>query len=288
MHKEMQLRYKEFVESKLAVSLLSYQEYFNAVKKVSAAIVQLITTNKETVIKAIESNPEIIAELRSPYFGSIYDKTEHPASNNVLNEILSVLSSAKSSLDNIMQIHCIFTHRIHSLLPTEKISPSFNNTAFSSSLFNTRCRINKQEKPKPTHKLGIATHPVFSKMLGSHPKQYVRALDKFDPDYTASFFKDLEGKIVPVVCGPSGHTRTLLRGAMLYGNLNIDELKAYAFACFVFLTAGGNHSFYEVMSVANLFGTNFEIDCYASAIPDSIKLTDEFRELEKRFPSLSA
>lgn len=287
MHEELRLRYKEYLESKLAVTFLSHPAYFNSVKKVSIAIVQLISANKEIVLNAIKSNPEILAELRTPYFGSIYDETEYVSSSKALKKILSVLLSENASLDKVMQIHCIFTHRIFKLLPNEKNSSGFADKLCTSTLFSARCRVIKLETPEATRKLGIANHLVFSKMLGEHEKKHLRALDKFTPDYSTTFFKGTKQKGIPAVCGPSGHTRTLLRGAALYGNFNANQLREYAFACFVFLAAGGNHSFYEVMAVANLIDADFHIDNYASAIPESVKLADEFKELERELPELS-
>src|SRR3990167_2484141 len=215
LHNELQIRHREFFESKLAIDLLKHNKQFSSVNKISSAIVKLIESNKKAVMDLITSNPNIITELREPYFGSCYDSKQetNPA------EVLEI----------------------------------------------------KEDNIKSTTQLGISRHPVFIKMLEKSDKNHTRAMEKYTPDYKTTFFKSALEKNIPIFCGPSGHTGSLMLGAKLYGDLTSEQLKEYALVSFAFLAAGGNHSFHEVMVVAALVGVDFKVGNYAESIPLSIK-----------------
>ncbi|HEX4044990.1 MAG TPA: hypothetical protein VHZ76_04920 [Gammaproteobacteria bacterium] len=286
LHNELQLKYREFFESKLAVFLLDYASHFLSVKKISTAIVNLMETNKSIVINTIMKDSKIIAELREPYFGSCYDKKQTVSAEQVFEKILSILKEG-SQLKNIMQIHCIFIHRIYDQIEKKPEKAALVSQIFPLSLFSkeNRSRIEKKEEEiKETTQLGITHHRVFSKMLRQSDKNHIRALDRFQPDDGSDFFKSSAEKRVPVVCGASGHTGSLMLGVKLYGDLTSDELKEYTLAAFAFLAAGGNHSFYEVLKVANLVGIDFQIDDYSVGVPTSIKKDESYQTIKNQFP----
>ena len=89
---------------------------------------------------------------------------------------------------------------------------------------------------------------------------------------------------MPFVAGPSGHTATLMTGAMKLGLKTQEELKEYALACFVFLAAAGNHSLHEVMTIARQAGVAYIDGNYASCLPKTFAETDIYRQLEAIFP----
>ncbi len=282
---ELQLCYREFFESKLAVDLLKCSKHFYAVKKISAAIIKLITANKEAVKEAVKNKADIIAELREPYFGSCYDNKETVTVDEALNKIISILNDENSDLNKVMQIHCIFVYRIYDSLEKTNEKAELVRQLSPDSLFSNKNRSRVEDKDvKATTTLGIVKHSVFAKMLGQTEKKHIRALDKYPQDYNSAFFKSAIEKTLPVVCGPSGHARSLMVGAKLYGDLTNDELKEYACASFAFLAAGGNHSFYEVMVVAKLAGVDFQLDSYSSIVPASIRATDLYKKLNQLFP----
>ncbi len=291
LHNELRIRYREFFESKLAIELLKHGKQLASVNKISSAILKFIESNKNTVMDLITSNPNIIAELREPYFGSCVESKQEVTPAEVLDKIFSVLNSENSDLASVMQVHCIFIHRIYDHLEKKNEKIEFVSQLFPSSLFSkeNRRRVEaKEENFKSTTQLGISRNPVYKKMLGQADVEHIRAMEKYTPDYKATFFKSAVEKQIPIVCGPSGHTGSLMLGAKLYGDLNAEQLKEYAMISFAFLAAGGNHSFHEVMVVASLVGVDYQEGSYTESIPLSIKKEDVYQKLSKQFPELCA
>lgn len=284
LHLELRTRYKEFFESQLAIHLLKHPEYFPAVKKISNTIKNLITTHKNKILEVIRDNPKIIMELSEPYFGACFDNKQTIAVDTAYEKMITILNDNNPDLSSIMQIHCIFIHRIYDHIEPNKDKANFCSTLLPTSLFNqaNRSRENK-ENVQATLQLGIARHPVFSKMLEKHNKKHIRALDKYSPNNHSAFSQSAMSKAIPVVCGPSGHTASLMLGAKLYGELTPSELKEYALASFAFLTAGGHHSFHEVFIIANLLGVAYEADDYSFSIPESISATNSYKQMQKLF-----
>lgn len=286
IHKQLNLRYKEYFESIIATGLLKEPMLFSSVKKVSTAIIRMMDNNKIQVISLIAKTPRIIVELKEPFFGSCYHESVEVSAEEVFNKMHSMLSNA-DNLSTVMQIHCIFVHRIYDHLETNSLKADFVSKIFPDSLFNSECRGRKEicpAKTNPTHQLGIARHSVFAGMVGVSEKKHLRAIDRFALNQMSDFVMSAEKNRLPVVCGPSGHTGSLMLGAKLYGNLNVDQLKEYALVSFAFLTAGGNHSFHEVMVVAALAGINVDSAQYDTSIPESIKTSKLYKKLCKRFP----
>lgn len=284
LHAELQLHYKEFLESKMATELLTYPEIFPSVKKISTAILKLLKENEKAVIACIEKNEKIINELKPPFFGSCYDKKEEAKSADILKKITGILEDKKPDLKQVMQIHCIFIHRIYDQLEKRTEKKEFVSKLFPSTLFSSENRSRTENKDvKLTTQLGIAKNKVFAKKIGKSQSEHLRAVEKYRPDFQSHFFKSAAEQNIPVVCGPSGHTGSLLLGAKLYGELTKDEMQEYAIACFAFLAAGGNHSFHEVMVVANLIGIDFKPNHYSESFPASLQETEVYKKLDKQF-----
>ncbi|AHE67046.1 hypothetical protein Loa_01495 [Legionella oakridgensis ATCC 33761 = DSM 21215] len=211
-----------------------------------------------------------------------------------MQKILEVLCSDKINLSQILQIHMVFIHRLFD----EIINFSDSNTMreitarkaalvkqlFPDALFRDRARKEINTSPSLTRQLGITRHPVFNKLVGMSEDAHLRALDRFAIDQGSVFYKNTIGKIIPKVAGPSGHTGALLLGANLYGNLTSEELHQYTIACFVFLATGGNHSFHEVMIVAQQVGIHYRENDYLHNLPSSIKDTEFFKTFSAEFP----
>lgn len=65
-------RYKEYVESKLAIGILERNALIPVIGKVSLLIREYLNKNKDSVIKEIQSNPKISDELYGKrYFGRL-------------------------------------------------------------------------------------------------------------------------------------------------------------------------------------------------------------------------
>ncbi len=287
LHNELKIRYREFFESKWAIHLSKQAKEFSSVSKISSAIVKLIESNKKTVINLIANDHKMIAELREPYFGSCYDSKQEVTAEEVFEKILLILKNETPDLSNVMQIHCIFIHRIYDHLEKKSEKPELVSKLYPGYLFSkeNRHRVEeKKEKMKLTTQLGISRHRVFNRMLEHASKKHQRAIEKFVPNYQANFFKSALKEAIPVATGPSGHAGSLMLGAKLYGNLTSEEMTEYALACFAFLAAGGHHSYHEVMTVAALVGVDFQVGNYEKGVPSSIKKTKMYQILSKQFP----
>lgn len=283
---ELQTRHKEFFESQLATHLLKHPEYFPSVGKISEKITRLMERHKNKVIDIIKQTPKITEELQEPYFGASLGSEQPITAQTVYENILAVLSGQHRDLSNVIQVHCIFIHRIYDHLEQPAHKADLVNTLFPLSLFNNeyRGRKEKPSKPSTTHAQGITQNSFFSKKIEAHEKAHLRALDKFEPNQDSNFTKSAMEHNLPIVCGPSGHTGSLMLGAKLYGELTADELKEYALASFSFLTSGGNHSFHEVYLIANLLGVTYEMNNYAASIPETIAEAETMQPLKSNFP----
>ncbi len=272
VHSELNTRFNEFTESRLAILLLNHLDHFDSVRRVSASIVKLLSENEKAVVKVIDVTPAILRELKHPYFGACWHQDANITTNDIFTKMLEILSDNNRDYSAVMQVHCIFIHRIFDHLKpdarTELCQRIFPDTLITET--KSSRREYKEKTVLATRQLGISRHPVFARMLGKSAQVHVRALDRFSINTDTSFFKAAALNHTPVVCGPSGHTRTLLLGAMLYGNLNAAEMKEYTLAIFAFLAAGGNHSLHEVLVVAREGGMEMDNSNYLGYVPDSI------------------
>lgn len=287
LHHELQRKYREFFESELAITLLENSQQFHAVRMVSSAIVRLMALNESAVMELIARDARISEELKEPNFGSCYHCKQEPTAAEVFKKMCSILQEEHADISAVMQIHGIFIYRIYPHLDKRSEKEELTSVLFTSSLFDKENRNRTEieaEKVKSTTLLGISNHPVFSRKLKKSSKHHLRALEKYAPDYNSGFFKSALKKNIPVVCGPSGHTRSLINGAKLYGNLTGDQLQEYALFTFAFLAAGGNHSFHEVMAVAALAGVAFEEGNYAQSFPLSVRQSAMFQTLARKYP----
>jgi len=273
--KELKTEYKALFESKLAVSILQNPTSLPAVAKISNIIAKIIEDNIETALELVTENEKIAKELFDiKYFGRI-EKDEDITAEIIISKILEILKDKNAALDKTMQVHAIFRYRMLPLLRSLK----------DDSPKHISERIRKNNKSKLTNNYGISQNKVFKKMVGNGKYAHAQALGMFAIDPASNFFKITENKNIPFVAGPSGHTVSLMSGALIYGITDHEELKQYALAAFAFLTAGGNHSFHEVMIAANTVArVPFEVNNYAINIPNGLQHTDCFQKIAQQFP----
>ncbi len=278
LHADLQTRYREYFESKLAITLLQKPELFLSVHAVSKIMVFLLEEHKEQALLQISNNKKIAEDLyHVRYFGRL-SRNELPTSRVILNDMLEILNDASSELKKTMQIHSIFTYRIY---------PRLKNISEEKHIQSNRCRLEINTKTSLSKQLGIARNNVFNKMISIIDKneiQHARAIDRFKPDIHSTFFKSISEKNIPFIAGPSGHTASLMKGAVSYGLNTVEMLKQYALACFAFLAGGGNHSFHEVMIAANQVGVPFEINNYEESLPSSFRDSSIYKKLCEEFP----
>lgn len=287
LHQELRIRYREFFESTFAVALLSHPEQFPSVKKISKAILTFITAHEEKVIERITKDPTISIALHEPYFGACYDSKEEVRPTQIVEKMLTILKDEDADLKEILQIQGVFIHKIYDYLERKAEKSDLVSNIFPDSFFNpmirNRIEINKNAL-KTTRQLGISRHKVFEKMVGNSNRPHTCARDKFTLNPQSYFFKTMTEKEIPVVSGPSGHMGSFILGVKLYGDLTCEEFNEYVLACFAFLAAGGNHSYYEVMMIANRVNHTISPDNYSSSISDALKDTDLYKKLSEKFP----
>lgn len=286
---ELQLRYREYLESVFAIELLKHKNNYSSIAKISTAILKFIEANTLHVENIIKNKPEIVAELSGSYYGAIFNTPQQLSSKEILSKIVHTLKNDASEVKQIMQIQAVFIHRIYDALEQNPKKLKWVDTLFPKELFSgsVRGRSEVSNKAiKPTQQQGIARLSLFKKRIESSSSMHVRAIDRFTLEPSAPFIKSANENALPLVSGPSGHTGSFMLGAKLYGDLTSEELAEYALLVFAFLAAGGNHSFHEVMVVAEKVGVAYQLGNYADSIPSSIAKLSVFQSLSWQFPEL--
>lgn len=285
---ELKLRYREFFESKFAIDILQSGEVFLSVTKISHEIARLMRANQSVIIASIKQNEQILKELCEPYFGSLFPRAASVSSDAIFDTMLAVLDHHQPDLSQVMQLHCLFIHRLYPALDGKKETAAWQAKLHPASFFSPEQRareaVTTADIPPATTQLGISKQKVFSKMLGQSALPHQRGIDKFKPAYHSTFFQTTQQQQIPFACGPSSHTSSLMLGAKIYLDLNADELKEYAMISFAFLAAGGHHSFHEVMLIANLAGVDYQLSDYTGSLPVTIKSTATYHQLQETFP----
>ena len=287
--KELKIQQHAYFESKLAEYGLTEVSY-ESVYQVSQVIHDYLVQHKDKVIDLIKTNQKITDELREPFFGHLYQKKEKVTAETVFTDFIQVMKKPSGALATAMQMHCIFEYRLFDNIEFDAhkrlVKKEMLETLKPTSLFapNVRGRLDTVRPASETKKMGIVKNPVLAKKISDRKESHLRAVDRFMPDESALFVVEAEQHGMPIVAGRSGHTASLLSGAKTYGELNTEQATEYAWACFVFLAAGGNHSFHEVMSIAALAGVPYQTGNYVSAIPASLKTTGFFGKMLMEFP----
>jgi hypothetical protein len=289
MHNELKLRYREFFESRLAVFLLGKTELFSAVRKISLSILNYMESYKQKILKQLFIDSKIRKELYEvSYFGHLpHDESVALLPEKIVADIKATLQDEHAPLSQVMQIHSIFVYRLYDHLAEANHKQEVAKKYFTEDECTEEqgCnRLEREEKVPFTTQLGISKHPVFKKLTGQDQKPHARAIDRFLPKVSSVYCQEMIKHNLPFVAGKSGHTRTLLLGALLYGNFNSDEIKEYVLAIFVFLAAGGNHSFHEVMQVASKVGVPCDMQNYSVSLPSSFVNSDNYKVLSRIFP----
>lgn len=298
-------------ESELAYLLYQNPKWFeNSVGVISAKIIECIEKNKTLIDRLCEHNPLIKKELyHKSRFGHLVSSTSRPVS--VTNDILVALKSHQD-FAQVMHIHATFFEMIMMDIAKETYKPDdfkrlvdarneltdkLNNTGYFEPAKRGRLerkgsnRHLAQSPTAPRPRLGTVRSlrlekvaPLLFHNLEEIPEgEESRAVDRFIPDANSSYVRKQIALKRPFVAGPSGHTCILLKGATLSDVLHKPELREYALACFVTLTAGGNHSWFEVMLIAKLFGLCEDPGNYNEIISPSIKLHTDFVAFANKF-----
>jgi hypothetical protein len=285
MHNELKLRYREFFESRLAVFLLGKTELFSAVRKISLIILNYMQSYQQKILKQLFMDSKIRKELYEvSYFGHLpHDESVALLPEKIVADMQATLQDEHAPLSQIMQIHSIFVYRLYDHLEEANHKEELAKKYFTEEE-RSNSRLEREEKVSLTTQLGISNHPVFKKLTGQDQQPHARAVDRFAPNVSSAYCQEMIKHNLPFIAGKSGHTRSLLLGALLYGNFDSDEIKEYVLAIFVFLAAGGNHSFHEVMQVANKVGVPCDMQNYSASLPRSFVNSDNYKVLSGIFP----
>ena len=279
---QLRVEFSAYTQSKAAIAVLRNRDLHQAVHKVSAQISQLLQINQQQVITLLaqdeaSTEKKITKEL---YGECMFGRMKRTNGISTYERICAALdpTNTTTTLATVLQIHAIFIHRIYDHLTTKTVDDVINKSLkqqkqiikeslFTPHLFSNRGRINNGIKDKVNEEkklrlianttyAGINSNRFFINKIRSNAtvSPHLRARDCFTQDKVMKKTAEQKGQISPFVAGASGHTGTLLLGAKLYGNLNHSELKDYTLNVFAFLTAGGNHSYEEVMVVAKQLG----------------------------------
>lgn len=292
--KQLRISFREHFESTLAINLIKSDAVTNTVTLVSQIVAQLLSKNKSEVMNQISSNPKINHELfGNEYFGHLKMNNGALLSTEQTYELmLHTLISKSSPIIHTMHIHCIFIHRIYDKLSDKILTnragihkEAWAKLISTDTLFKDRGRIQLMTQPQLTSKVGINRNSFFSNKINIEMGTHIAAIDKFTPDLNADFVKKTTQHDLPFVAGISGHTALLLLLGHVSG-LHSEHMHHYALAIFSFLSCGGNHTFHEVMIVAQQVGVPFHWDNYDKCLPTSIKTTLWYRNLQDEFSCL--
>ncbi|KTD53692.1 hypothetical protein Lsan_4102 [Legionella santicrucis] len=290
---ELKTKYHEYFESKLAGFLIKNAQNFYSMQKISKAILLLLNENKSDVIKAIDELKVIKKELYEVSFYGHLSGGNKLTAPDIFAQIIKVLSDEYSDFSSIMLIHSVFNHHIFDQLSKQSMNESeeafkqrkvqISKKIYAGDTFKNR-RNEIEIKHETTTHVGINKNKAFSNRVKDKTTEHEKAMYKMVPILSSGFFKAISDMDYPFISGPSGHTALLLHGAMLYGNLSHDELKEYSLACYAFLTAGGNHSFHEVMLIAKKLGVAYEDGVYQNFFSAEIKKSSQYQDLANEFP----
>ena len=280
-----------YAESVLAQTVLNHPELvWPAVRQVSKAIIDLINTNQFRHNLSGEQIKEIETELYADEFYGKLSVTKEGL--NPLEVIAASLSDSSLKLHQTMHVHAVFIHRIWDSLSvksqmhlsSEAMILKKNKICqkiFYNKYFKGRSRINKHTNRLVDYS-GTASASFFcNKMPRCEPHR--RAKDQFSADITSDDYRGALDNSMSWVSGISGHTGSLLLGALLYGSLNAEQLKEYRLAIFAYLGSGGQHGFHECMIVGEVSdSTSLENHAgYEKFLPESFLISDQWRVLQR-------
>lgn len=286
--KELEDEQRRYFESKLADTFIRQPGSISSIRKISLAIVALIQRNLYMVISQIGTNLQIKNEIYDKnYYGHLEtDNKDSATPQNICHQIINVLENPAAKLNQVINIHAIFIHRIFDHLPNKSIT--LTNEAINSkkaelcSLLFPDFLFKQRNRKEIRKDLSLRTTPGINRNRFFQNK--LKKTEEHSPALYRFVLTEQSAMNMLFVAGSSGHTGSLLLGAMLYGKLTQEECKEYAFYCALSLIHGGNHSFHEAMMVAHQVGIPYSSDHYEVSIPESIKQMQEFTELCSEFP----
>ena len=300
---------RRFFESKLAEFVIHNPHLLTAVRQVSGHILGLLGNqdNMQALIDEIALNDKIRHDLYdSKMFGRL--NSEKMDSSEILEDIINVLQS-HDDLSQVMHIHALFVYRLYPVLSDKTLDlqgnigekPSLSQyftrelqqnlqtdgevsviddvlklTSKELPFILDRGRVKKNAPGQSYDRIGYTLPSFFSQKM-SKTQSHMPGETVFARDESSGYCSMQAKGDVAFVAGSSGHTLSFIQGALLYGDLDEEQVKEYALAVFSYLAGGGNHSFHEVMSVMHVVtGLSYKAGEYTPTLPQSLLSCDAF------------
>ncbi|GAD78142.1 hypothetical protein [Vibrio azureus] len=294
---------RRLAASELGAFALSKSQYTEkAVKKVSEGINQYLMDN-------FKSNPEktmdaVVKGIGHYFFtdgglsfGRISEQNIKTHSNKyVWDKILDTLDNG--SLDQKISIHDAVGRKVlpklggEQLTKYEALGQTVRQDWFDSK--NIRGRVNRAEKPKASHTIGIASDKNAN-IVGSFEQPRNRGVDMFERDVNRTnhpeankFFDDIDSRNLLFGAGISGTTGTLLQAAEAFGPLTeMEDKKQYMMAIVGYLVGGGMHSYHECMTIGEKVGIPYRPGSYVESLPESFTSSEDFQRWNHDYYDIS-
>ncbi len=292
---ELKTEFHAHFETVFADELSKHPENYHSLRKISQSILALISINRSQLISILDASVHVKTELlATTMHGHIILKEHEKADGEtILNLFIDILKNEKSDLSQVLLLHGFFIHRLYDHCPNKSIDmfeeskfgnkEFFANKIFRNSLFSERKRQevkNVAENKNP----GVISNSALAKLSRISPLTEGSPKDLLKVDESSLFVQKIRKHHLPLASSVSGHTGSLLLGAMIYGGLTKLELSEYLLAAFSYLTMARAHTFHEVMVVGETVGLPFSYHNYVSSIPSEIRESSVCQHMSNLFP----
>jgi hypothetical protein len=296
VHKELKREHRSYFESKLAIVIAKQAGQFNAVRKISQVIAELLINKQKAFLDLLNQKPQIITRL---YGDNIFGKITQSYTyvEDVYNTLIDLLHDNDADLVQSIHVHEVFFKEIFDALQNAQQTKTF---AIVANVFEKHCFFSEpgrgrktiNSSPTATDRLGISRNKTWNYAVGKTSQLHRCGIDEFAPDTQSTFYQLLQQHDLAFVSGVSGHTARLLSGFLNYFPVSKDlkhdpdvqALKEYFAAICAYLILGGNHSFVEIAIVVSILGLDYKPGEYLSYLPQTLLESDAFCALQQQFP----
>jgi hypothetical protein len=284
LNHELKTEFRAYFETSFAHELSKDPVLSPSVGKISDTIMALIRSNESSLINALENSSHAENDLfNDKVYGRLHVKNGMKLTGeNIINLFLEILSSEESPLAQVLLVHGFFIHRLYDHCNNVEKKDTIKQKIFHHDVFSERQRT-KNPNVRNNLKPGTINNRALANLVRVPYVTHGSPKDQFTLDENSSFIQDLKQHHLPLASSVSGHTGSLLLGALLYGRLNKTELQEYLLAAFCIFTLARAHTFHEVMIVGNIIGLPFSYEDYDTCIPDSIRHSPSYHRVGQMF-----
>jgi hypothetical protein len=262
--KELVIRHREYFETQMAFTLIQDNGCIDSVKKISSQLIDIFQQYPAEINDIILNQPKVLTDL---YSQDLYGHLTRAADVSPYHQMILALKNASINPIEALHVHMVFIHRIYDHLSLAKINAAqkqhWVEKIFNANLFYDRSRKEISSVTQSSYKNGICQAKFFNKKI-DRASTHKPAKEKYKVDENSNFYKEALALSLPTVCGPSGHTGSLVLLAGILNSLNQDEWQDYALIVASFLVIAGCHSLHESMMVSKIAGVAYEYGSYHS------------------------